>query len=128
VQFVRTEAVARNVAVRLSFHDSPGGTCWVVHTGAAGQCACDAEGAAACAGDAVALKSFRLPAAGRIGVQSNVASIRFEPLHGVATPAGTLKVVAASGRAVHHVVNIAGRVRSCTPSVAAPPVPGYRPC
>ena len=35
IQFVRTEAVARNQPIRISFHDNGTSTCWVVHTGAA---------------------------------------------------------------------------------------------
>jgi type IV fimbrial biogenesis protein FimT len=61
-------------------------------------------------------------------VQANVASILFDPLHGTSTPTGTLRVVADSGRAVHHVVNIMGRVRTCSPAGAAPVVAGYRVC
>jgi len=127
LRVARDEALRRRSGVRVSVHAGDWGSCWVVHTGAAGQCPCDAAGAAACAGEAVVLKAVHLPAEGRIAVRAN-ASIRFDPLHGVATPAGTLKVVAASGRAVHQVVNIAGRVRSCTSTVDAPPVPGYRLC
>jgi type IV fimbrial biogenesis protein FimT len=61
-------------------------------------------------------------------VQGNVASILFDPLHGTSTPTGTLKIVGDSGRAVHHVVNIMGRVRTCSPVGAAPAVPGFRVC
>ncbi len=37
IQFVRSEAVSRNRAVRLSFHNGPDATCYVIHTGNAGQ-------------------------------------------------------------------------------------------
>jgi type IV fimbrial biogenesis protein FimT len=124
VQFVRTEAVARNVVVRLSFHDAPAGTCWVVHTGLAGQCTCGDAPPAVCAGGAVEIKTVVLDAADRVGVRANVASIGFDPMHGTSTPTGTLRLVDATGRAVHHIVNVMGRVRSCTPSG----VPGWRAC
>lgn len=124
VQFVRTEAVARNQAIRLSFHDARGGTCWVVHTGLAAQCACGDAPPAFCSGGAVEIKTVVLDAADRVSVRANVASIAFDPLHGTSTPTGTLRLVDATGRAVHHVVNVMGRVRSCTPAG----VPGWRAC
>lgn len=124
VQFVRTEAVARNLAVRISFHDAPGGTCWVVHTGAAAQCRCADTPPALCSGGAVEIKTVVLDAADRVSVRANVASIAFDPLHGTSTPTGTLRLVDGTGRAVHHIVNVMGRVRSCTPAG----VPGWRAC
>ena len=57
-------------------------------------------------------------------MRANVASIAFDPLHGTSTPTGTLRLVDGRGRAVHHVVNVMGRVRSCTPAG----VPGWRAC
>ena len=125
IQFIRSEAVLRNSALRLSFHADTWGTCYVLHSGSAKQCSCTADRPATCEGDARQIKTVVLPARDRIGVQANVASILFDPLHGTSTPTGTLKLVAASGRAVHHVVNIMGRVRSCSPDGA---VPGYRVC
>jgi type IV fimbrial biogenesis protein FimT len=124
LQFVRTEAVARNLAIRLSVKDAPGGTCWVIHTGAAAQCRCDDAPPAACSGGALEIKTVVLSASDRVSVQGNVASIAFDPMHGTSTPTGTLRLVDARGRAVHHVVNVMGRVRSCTPSGVA----GWRAC
>ena len=125
VQFVRTEAVVRNRAVRLSFHASADATCYVVHTGAAAQCSCDASGPAVCSDGAEQIKTVRLPAAERVSLQANVGSVLFDPLHGTSTPAGTLRLVGTQGREVHHIINIMGRVRSCTPLGA---VAGYRAC
>ena len=125
LQFVRTESVARNHAIRLSVHASGAASCWIVHTGAAAQCACADSGAAICSGGASEIKTVVLGAADRVAVQGNVASILFDPLHGTSTPTGTLRLVDPSGRAVHHIVNVMGRVRSCTPAGA---VPGWRAC
>lgn len=126
IQFVRSEAIARNRALRLSVHATANAsTCWVVHTGLAAQCACADQGAAVCSGGAVEIKTVVLPAGERVALAANVGSIVFDPLHGTSTPTGTLRLVAASGRAVHHVVNVLGRVRSCSPAAA---VPGYRAC
>ena len=124
IQFVRTEAVARNQPIRLSFHAEAASTCWVVHTGPAAQCSCGDAAPAVCTGGAVEIKTVVLGAADRVGVRANVASIAFDPLHGTSTPTGTLRLIDRSGRAVHHVVNVMGRVRSCTPTG----VPGWRAC
>jgi type IV fimbrial biogenesis protein FimT len=125
IQFIRTEAVARNEALRLSFHATSGGSCYVVHTGNADQCSCSAPGPAQCSGAAREVKTVTIAAAERVTLQANAASVLFDPLHGTSTPTGTLRVIGASGRAIHHVINVMGRVRSCSPQAA---VPGYRAC
>ena len=125
IQFVRSEAVARNLPVRLSFYPNAEGSCYVVHTGNAEQCACDTSGPASCSGDARQIKTVALIAADRVSLQTNVGSMLFDPLHGTSTPTGTLRVIGQKGRAVHHVINVMGRVRSCSPQGA---MPGYRAC
>lgn len=129
VQYVRAETVARNEALRISFYSAGWGSCWVVHSGPRDQCACAASGPAQCTGDAKPLKTVALAAEDRVSVQANVASIGFDPLHGTGTPTGTLKLIAPNGQAVHHVVNVMGRVRTCSPaSAGVPAVSGYRVC
>lgn len=125
IQFIRTEAVARNEALRLSWHAAPAGSCYVIHTGNANQCSCAAVGPAQCSGGAREVKTVTIASAEHVGLQANVASVLFDPLHGTSTPAGTWRVIGTGGRAVHHVVNVMGRVRSCSPQAA---VPGYRAC
>lgn len=124
LQFVRTEAVARNEPVRVSFHTDPGGSCYVIHTGAKAKCSCAGAAPAVCAGDVVQVKAVYLPAGQRVSVEASVGSILFDPLHGTSTPTGTARVVGLPG-AIHHVVNVMGRVRSCSPEGA---LPGYRTC
>lgn len=125
IQFVRTEAVARNTPVRISFQTLDAGTCYVIHTGAADACDCAATGPAVCTGDAKEIKTVLLPAAGHVMVLSNVRSVLFDPLHGTSTPTGTLRVTDAHSRSVQHVINVMGRVRSCSPGAE---VSGYRAC
>ena len=125
IQFVRTEAVARNQPLRLSFHARAAGSCYVVHTGAANQCDCAAAGAAQCLGDAREIKTVNVADADHVSLQANVSSMLFDPLHGTSTPTGTLRVIGRQGRAIHHVINVMGRVRSCSPLGA---MPGYRAC
>jgi type IV fimbrial biogenesis protein FimT len=122
LQFARSEAVLRNQGVWVSFQADA--ACYVIHTGTADQCRCSTSGPAHCEGDAQAIKTVALDSE-RINLQSNVASLRFDPLHGTASPATTLRVIGPHGRAVHQVVNIMGRVRSCSPQAL---VSGYRAC
>lgn len=125
IQFVRTEAVARNQPLRLSWHAMPDGSCYVIHTGAAAQCVCQPTGPATCSSGALELRTVVLPASDRVRLQANVSSVLFDPLHGTSSPTGTLRVIGADAREVHHVVNVMGRVRSCSPQAA---MHGYRAC
>lgn len=124
LQFVRTAAVARNEPLRISFHAVTGGSCYVIHTGARDQCSCRGDAPASCSGNAAQVKTVWLAAERQIAVQASAASILFDPLHGTTTPTGTARVTAPQG-AIHHVVNLMGRVRTCSPE---PVLPGYRAC
>ncbi len=125
IQFVRTEAVARNTPVRMSFHTLDAGSCYVIHTGVADACECAPTGPAVCTGDAKQIKTVLLPTASHVMVQTNVRSVLFDPLHGTSTPTGTLRVTDAHNRSVQHVINVMGRVRSCSPGGE---VSGCRAC
>ena len=126
LQFARSEAVLRNQSVRVSFQtDGAGSACYVIHTGSADQCQCGASGPARCEGDAQQIKTVALDAGQRVNLQANVGSLLFDPLHGTASPAATLRITGTQGRAVHQVVNIMGRIRSCSPQAT---VSGYRAC
>jgi type IV fimbrial biogenesis protein FimT len=123
--FARSEAIARNESVRLSFQSPAAGACYVVHTGDAGDCVCSGSGPALCSNGAREIKTVLLPASRPVTLESNVASMLFHPVRGTTTPAGTVKVLGANGYAVHHVVNLMGRVRSCAPAAR---MPGYKSC
>jgi type IV fimbrial biogenesis protein FimT len=120
LRYARSEAVARNTGVRVSFHQG----CYVVHTGSRADCQCDGQGPAVCTGDAVALKTVNSAEARGVHVVANVSSMRFDPTNGTTSPTGTVCTVPASGRSVHHVVSLMGRVRTCSPvAVGAPCAP-----
>ena len=123
LQLARSEAVARNQPVRLSWNAAAG--CYLVHTGASGQCQCSDGAAPVCTGSAEAIRSVAWNAQDRLLLQSNTSSIVFDPQHGTATPSATLRITGVDGRAIHHVVNVMGRVRTCSPLAA---VPGLRAC
>lgn len=124
LQLARAEAVARNESVRVAFTRGEDGSCYVMHNGSAGECNCSAEGAVMCEGDSVALRSVHFPAGGAVQLSSNSASILFDASKGTVTPTATLRLQSPIGD-IHQVVNIMGRVRSCSPGAA---VTGYRAC
>jgi type IV fimbrial biogenesis protein FimT len=116
VQFARSQATALGHPVQLTLRESAGATCYMVHTGPAASCSCGGiEAVAACSGDAQLLRAVSLAASGAVQVRSASKSIAFDPLRGTVTPTATLRVEARDGRAIHQVVNLLGRVRSCSP-------------
>ena len=114
LQFARSEAVARQEGVRYTSAPVGAGSCVLIHTGANGDCQCAGDGAAQCGNGAVLVKSAFYPSTSGVSVAVNVSAIRFDPRNGMATPAGTVTVSTASGKALRHVVNMMGRVRTCS--------------
>ena len=125
IHHTRLLAVARNVPLRISFESGTGGSCYVIHTGAANQCSCAADGTAVCRGGAQAERSVRFDIGGPVSLKANSRSVLFEPSRGTSTPTATMQLTARNGAAIHQVMNIMGRVRSCSP---APALSGYRRC
>lgn len=121
----RSAAPSHQEGVRVSFHPLAAGSCMLVHTGATADCGCDGSGVAQCSNGATLIKGNYYANSRGLAVSANVASIRFEPIRGMATPTGTVRLAVASGQEVHHVVNIMGRVRSCSPGGSAK---GYKAC
>lgn len=125
VLFARSDAVARAMPSFISFGTTASGTCYVIHTGSRGACACQAEGPAVCRDDATELKSVALPGHRGVRLQSNTASMQFNPVDGTTTPGATVRLTRSDGAAVHQVINIMGRPRACSPGAR---VPGYKAC
>ena len=121
LRYVRSEAVARNEGVRISFRSVAAGTCTIIHTGGATDCHCAADGTAQCSSGAALLKSTLHRAGDGVVVAANVASMRFDPINGTVTPTGTICNVGTDGKAVHVVVNMMGRVRTCVPTARFSP-------
>ena len=125
LQLARSEAVARNRTLRISFSQQAGASCYVLHTGAAGACPCDISGVSTCTAGAEALRSVNFAAGTGVQLQSNVPSMVLDGSKGTVSPTGTLRLSSAEGRALHVVVNIMGRARKCSPGGT---VPGYVAC
>jgi len=120
LQFARSESVSRNRTVRMTLRESSGGTCYLVHTGPAAACSCGIASGASCGANGEVLRWFSTPADGRVRIRSAVKTMTFDPVKRTVTPTATLRVESADGRALHQVVNLFGRVRTCSPGGKLP--------
>jgi type IV fimbrial biogenesis protein FimT len=125
VQHTRSLAVAGNAALRISFDARDGASCYIVHSGAATDCECGQAGAAVCRNGAESPRMVRFADDGPVALRSNVRSIVFDPVRGTSTPTASVRFTLDSGAAVHQVINVLGRVRSCSPNRE---VAGYKAC
>jgi type IV fimbrial biogenesis protein FimT len=125
IHHTRMLAVARNAPLHISFESGVGGSCYVIHTGAANQCSCAEGGTAVCQGGAEAERSVHFAGDGPVSLRSNSRSVLFDPSKGTSSPTATIQLQARNGAAIHQLMNIMGRVRSCSP---APAMSGYRRC
>jgi type IV fimbrial biogenesis protein FimT len=125
LMFARSLAVSGNRSLRVSFEATATGSCYVIHAGPAGACHCSNDGASVCKSGEPAVRTVFFDASASVGVHSNVRSILFDPDRGTSTPTGTIRVLGRGEAAIHKIVNIMGRVRSCAP---APGLAGYPPC
>jgi type IV fimbrial biogenesis protein FimT len=125
VHLARSLALARNESLRLAFDGDAGARCWVVHSGPRDACRCVPQGEPVCIGGATAYRQGVLSGGQPVRLDANVGAISFEPIHGTAAPAATVRFSAPGSRSVHQVVGIMGRVRSCVPGGG---LPGFRAC
>lgn len=121
---LRSEAVARNETLRISFSQDPGGSCYVLHGGGEGACRCSSDGATSCTSDAEVLRGAFFGQNAGAQVVSNRSVLVVDPAKGTVTPTATMRVLSSAGE-LRQVINIMGRVRACSPDGA---MPGYRPC
>lgn len=121
LQSARHWSFTLNTPVRLEVKTtSP--ACLLLHTGARDGCSgCVTP---ACHGDAKLLASTALLPTD-LSASSNSVSLAWNPADRTVTPTGTIKLELPDGRAIHHVVNLAGRLRTCSPSGL---VWGITPC
>lgn len=126
LQEARSQAVLGSGAVHLRFSEHPRGSCYVMHTGKAGDCACSDQGQAVCLQAEQLIKLQWLPPErGFSGLRANVAQMSFQPRQGSVTSTGSIDIQGADQQSIRHIVSIAGRVRSCAP---AAPVGRLPPC
>lgn len=116
IRMARGLAVSHQASVRFSVQQASDGACYVIHTGRAGDCRCTGAGTAVCVAGAQALRSVGFAATGPVQFSANSASMLFDADRGTVTPTGTLSLQLRNGAAIRHIVNIMGRVRSCSPA------------
>lgn len=120
VHFARSAALANDRNVRLAVQALPGGgSCTLVHTGAANACECTGGGLARCEAGAQLLRLTEQPSAGGAALTTVDKSLIFDASKGTVTPTATLVVADRDGRSVRQVINIMGRLRACSPTGAA---------
>ena len=126
IQYAKSEALTQGQSVRLSIQALPdGGSCYLVHTGAAQACRCQGGGQVLCAADARLLRLAEQTTSSGISLTPLQRSILFDGGKGTVTPTATFAVTDREGRSIHQIVNIMGRVRSCTTTRG---LGGLRPC
>lgn len=125
LHYTRSLAVANGRSLRMSFKSTATGTCYVIHTGAAGDCSCNVTEVPVCSNGAELVRAVPFANDGLVNVHSNSASILVSAEHGTVTPTATLRVEGRSVGMLKVVVNIMGRVRTCT---TTPSLRGYAAC
>ncbi len=118
LQFIRSEAVARQQGLRLTILPWAGGSCYVLHSGSAHACTCGPleNTPAVCSGGATEVKTVRWNHHDKVALQSSAQSLRFDPWDGTSTPTASINISNTQGQVLRHVVNVMGRVRTCSPA------------
>jgi type IV fimbrial biogenesis protein FimT len=125
VQLAHSEAVLRGSAVNLRVMRTSHGSCYIVHSGQPGDCECDDAGQSRCVVGADAIRSVGMPLAAHLRWTSNSSQVQFDPSHGTVTPTATLRLIGEAGRELRAVINVRGRVRTCS---ALTGFGGYKAC
>lgn len=125
LQSARLKAHSLGRSTRVSFHRDASGSCAVLHAGPAGACSCPPIGHPICSAPEQLHGLLQLPASAGVVLQANVASITFDPAFGTTSPTATVRLTGPRGLEIRQVVNLMGRVRTCT---AGSPVAGWRTC
>jgi type IV fimbrial biogenesis protein FimT len=116
LQQARSEAVQRSDAIHMRFSQHPTGSCYVMHSGVAGQCVCSDQGQAVCQPTSTLIKQVWVPASQQISLNANFNNMSFQARQGAVTSTGSVEIALDHGPALRHVISIAGRVRTCTPN------------
>lgn len=115
LQFARSAAVAQRQSVHAAFGTDKHGSCYVVHTGSRGDCICSAAAATPdCKPGAQSLATSRFQVADKLEVTSNSPSMAFDSVKGTVTPTATISVRGAELHERRLVINVMGRIRSCS--------------
>lgn len=126
IHFARSESIRTGQPVRLVVQAAAGGgSCYMLHDGKSDACECSASGQARCDAGVQLLRVEGQSVAHGVAIDALAKPLVFDGRKGTVTPTATLRVKARDGRTLHQVVNIMGRVRTCSPAGA---VGGVRAC
>jgi len=113
----RTQAHVQQASLRFAVHQPvDGGSCYILHSGPIGACRCDGRGQSTCAAGAQAVRVVAMSRTVRMAPLSR--PLTFDAMMGTVSPTATLRLTDQDGRTVHQVINLTGRVRTCTPDPA----------
>lgn len=125
LRHARAQALAMDASVRFELlTEADQSACYITHTGAAGSCRCQPGGPAVCQPGVRVLRMADLPADGPVRIHHGGRALTFHPGKGTVTPTATFVVQGGDGSSIRQIINIMGRVRSCSNERLA----GLRPC
>lgn len=117
LQYARSLALAEGQPVRLAVQAmDDGGSCYLIHTGPSQACRCSGAGQAQCSDGNRLLRLVELDRPAGLQLAPADRSLQFDANKGTVTPTATLRLSDRDGRTIHQIVNIMGRVRSCSPT------------
>ncbi len=116
-------AFSQRQAAWLELHEAGPAACLVLHNGQRGDCGGCGEQLRCRAGAQVLAHSAPLPL--HLDGSGTSTSLAWRPGERTVSPTGTLRLSLPDGRALHHVVNLVGRLRVCSPDGL---VTGFAPC
>jgi type IV fimbrial biogenesis protein FimT len=122
LQLARASAVSANQVLRMDFFGGDAGSGYVLHDGEAGDCAVAADGTPVCATGITPWRVMLLDAQHPVRLGANVRAIAFDPVKGTITPTATMRLQSPIG-SLRLVINVMGRIRSCSPDSALPGQP-----
>ena len=115
----RTQSQVQKESLRLSVHQpASGGSCYIIYSGPSGACQCNGNGRSSCAAGAQVLRLAEPSRRAGITLAALARPLTFDAMMGTVTPTATLRLTDRDGRSVHQVINLTGRVRTCTPDQA----------
>lgn len=122
----RMQSQVQKESLRFSVHQpASGGSCYIIYSGPSGACHCQGNGQASCDAGAQVLRLAEPSKRAGITLAALSRPLTFDAMMGTVTPTATLRLTDRDGRSVHQVINLTGRVRTCTPDQ---PWGGMRRC
>lgn len=115
LRHARSQALAIDAPVRFELQTRPdGSSCYMTHTGQAGACQCATAAAAICRPGVRLIQAAEQPLNRRVRIVHSGRALTFDPGKGTVTPTATFVVRGADGGEIRQVINLMGRVRSCS--------------